>query len=253
MTDRDGHEPMDEVQSALERSLIESARTDALPEGATERAWKRFSTSAGALAVGTGEPGPGFPTGKAERVARATATKWLLLGALGGSAVTAAWFASRVPVTSTAPPSAPSLRPAPAVATVWTPAHSTVESATTDPLPPKASSSVAEQAPAPPPRTRPNVAARGSTLAAEVTLLDSVRAALAGGAPDQAVRTVERYHREFPVGLLAADAEALALEAIVAQGERALAAQRARRFLERHPNDPHAPRAREIVEITTDR
>jgi hypothetical protein len=33
----------------------------------------------------------------------------------------------------------------------------------------------------------------------------------------------------------------------VAKGERALAARRALRFLERRPNDPHASRVRELA------
>jgi hypothetical protein len=246
----DGSEPIDEAQLALERSLIDSARADALPEGATERAWKRFATSANALALGAGERAASVSPANAERAARATAAKWLLLGALGGSALTAAWFAARVTPSIATPKTEPGTAPAAAAASVGPQNDWTVKSAVpaASSLPPEAPwASLVESPQSTAPRIRRNALPRGSTLAAEITLLDSVRAALAGGAPDQALRTVERYRQKFPAGLLAADAEALAIEALVEQGERAAAAQRARRFLARHPNDPHAPRVRELA------
>jgi hypothetical protein len=59
---------------------------------------------------------------------------------------------------------------------------------------------------------------------------------------------IERYHREFPSGALAHDADVVALEAAAAKGDRADVAQRARSFLARYPNDPQAAKVRSVAE-----
>jgi outer membrane protein assembly factor BamD (BamD/ComL family) len=85
-------------------------------------------------------------------------------------------------------------------------------------------------------------------LAAEVAALDAVRAAMTARDAHEALVLVETYHRNFPEGQLAPDAEMLAIEALETQGERAEMARRASRFLNQYPNDPHAPRVRLLAD-----
>ncbi len=88
-----------------------------------------------------------------------------------------------------------------------------------------------------------------STLGAEVARLDSAREAFRAGAFDEAIRRVESYHREFPQGVLAPDAEVVAIEALAEQKERDEAAARAAAFLANYPADPHAAKVRRWAEL----
>jgi hypothetical protein len=74
-----------------------------------------------------------------------------------------------------------------------------------------------------------------------------VRTALARRAFERAFELAERYAREFPEGQLGADAAALGIEALAAQGNRAEAKRRAALFAERYPNDPHRARIAAIA------
>jgi len=62
-----------------------------------------------------------------------------------------------------------------------------------------------------------------ASLAREVAALDAARTALAVGANASALRQIERYHRDFPAGELAADADVVAIEALAADGDQAAA------------------------------
>jgi TolA-binding protein len=87
-----------------------------------------------------------------------------------------------------------------------------------------------------------------STLAAEVARIDAARSANASGAYDEAVRLIERYHRDFPDGALAPDAEVVALEAIAAKRDGPETARRAALFLSRYPDDPQAARVKWLAQ-----
>jgi TolA-binding protein len=71
---------------------------------------------------------------------------------------------------------------------------------------------------------------------------------MAAGDFERALEATEAYARAFPRGQLAADADALAAQALAARGERTRASERAQRFLERHPDDPHAARMRRLLD-----
>ncbi len=222
----------------FQRMLLASARQDAAPgDGGVADAWTRFAGALRALspvAVGSGVTPPARP-----RIGRAMAVKWLVVGALGGTGVTAAVMSARAPAPRPAL-SAPAV-PAPPAAAVSRP-------------------SSAEPAPelAAPVRDRPPLGAerRGaraphlgsappaSTLAAEVARIETARTAAAVGDYDEAIRLVGRYHRDFPDGVLAPDADVVALEAWAAKGDGAETARQAALFLSRYPNDPHARRVR---------
>src|SRR5688500_13283903 len=87
------------LDAAFERSLLKSARGDGPSDAATEAAWARFASMAAGTAASTAAARPGVLF----EAARSSALKWLLLGALGGGAVIAAWMnggpaADRAPV-----------------------------------------------------------------------------------------------------------------------------------------------------------
>jgi hypothetical protein len=225
---------------AFERLLLQSARHDDPTEQDARRVWSTFSASMGAaLSPAADAPDHGF----LHRLRHAGITKFVA-GALAGSALTALWFNAR-------PPVAPAL-PSTASAVASTFARAAPPGSATSAAPPIAFE------PTPPPklerprRTAPKLApARtamaGSTLAAEIEALDEARALFAAGRYDRVSSLMDGYRRRFPAGQLAPEAEALAIEALDLQGDRAAAVRRAEGFLERYPNDPHAARITAIV------
>jgi hypothetical protein len=88
------------------------------------------------------------------------------------------------------------------------------------------------------------VRTRSSALAAEVARLDTARTSNASGDYDGTIQLIERYHRDFPDGALAPDADVVALEAVAAKRDQAETARRAALFLSRYTGDPHAARVR---------
>ena len=92
------------------------------------------------------------------------------------------------------------------------------------------------------------VRTRSSALAAEVARLDTARTSNAVGDYDGTVQLIERYHRDFPDGALAPDADVVALEAVAAKRDQAETARRAALFLSRYPGDPHAARVRWLAD-----
>ena len=239
---------------AFERALLASARADELPSDAAHDAWARFAAAAGALGAGAAlAPALGkrtaWTSGWRER------SRWLALGAAAGGAVTAAllaWPTAQAPVRvvetrNTAFVVAPALPNTPAPSGAGAPA---IPSAHLRAAPPAA---LRDHARAPAPELaatakRSRSAGSASSLAAEIAALDDVRRAMAESAFDRALEGVEAYAREFPHGQLAADADALAAQALAARGEHAAASERAQRFLERHPEDPHAARMRRLLD-----
>ena len=273
----------------FERSLLQSAQDDAPPDDA-QQAWARFAGTMNLVVSGT-EPAsglyranvPGDGTASANithaaaiRAARVNAMKWLLLGALGGSGLTAAVLMERhapklgssarpaaVASTSTIQVSSPPNRfepesrvgeqpTAPASEAVlsttprrhsaqaWTPSNPQSEHLT----------SATETASKNHPNETPGetLVAPSSTLAAEVSRLDAARTAIAAGAYDEAIRLVQRYHRDFPAGALSPDADVVAIEAEAAKPDQAAVARRAALFLARYPGDPHAARVKWLAE-----
>ena len=230
------------ADAAFERRLLESAREDAEPRN-VEAAWARL---AGGLATVLPDPG-GAPAGLPMHVAAsgtrtATAAKWILVGALVGSGVTGALLMGHHPSPAllaapeqSAPPAALAghgARPAEPVHPVYPilarPAPTEAPRAAKHRLTQGGASTRREETP--------------STLAAQVSRIDTARVALASGDYDDAMRLIERYHDDFPDGALAPDADVVGLEAAAAKYDWAEVAHRAKSFLERYPNDPHTAR-----------
>lgn len=258
-----------QTHAAFERRLLESARKDA-PPGDVQDAWTRFAGAVGPLVscpgLGSGPHGPQAPVALASASAAvkavevqsawASVVKWLLLGAIGGSSLTAGWMMQRrdgrhdspVPLLERAParlsePNNPAAVPSPLSSPSDQP---TAGRAKTRPVQrgPKAAASGQHSRD----ETADTVALDASTLAAEVARIDTARAASATGDYAEAIRLVDRYHRDYPKGALAPDADVVALEALAAKRDRDEIGRRAALFLSRYPADPHAARVRWLAE-----
>jgi hypothetical protein len=268
----------------FERRLLDSARADA-PTDDPRSAWARLSGVSSSIEWGPGsgaaadshrrglETTPSATVAgrrlwpAAARASRRAAVKWLLLGAIGGSALTAAVMirsrhertdapaaraeasrapanvadATDVPARASLPDILPAAVSEKSIASAAThPRHSGPERAhpTQDLAGPEVSQDEPVEA----------SAAESSTLAAEVSRIDAARIANARGDYDQAIRTIERYHRDFPNGALAPDADVVALEAVAAKRDRPETARRAALFLSQHPGDPHTARVKWLEE-----
>lgn len=262
----------------FERALLESARDDGPPADATAAAWAKFVSVSGGVASGVGADALRPPRTEGNSwfgSAPAAPLKWLVLGALGGSVLTAAWLklsSARHPdaelstlsaqvaspaLTGVATPAPSTPRSAPAPASAAT----TEESALRAALPGKAglrrgrSARAAIAIPKPDATGSPRISEEpdattkaSSRLAAEVAALDAVRTALSIGAPERALQGVEGYRREFPEGELTPEAHVLEVEALAAKGDRAGARRESERFLARYPKDPHVTRVRWLGE-----
>jgi hypothetical protein len=237
---------------AFERALIDSARGDDLPHAGVEPAWARLASQlavvSAALPVGRGAGAPSAGALlQSPTVARGAAAKWFLVGALGGTLVTAGLVEWRHP------------RAAAPLAAERTAAPALEAQLVREPTAVRIAGPEIDEGPAQRPRPAPTrsgprprrqlAAIAPSTLAAEVAALDAVRRASAAGRQDEALRLLDRFQYDFPEGELAADAEVVAINALAAKGDAADATQRAQRFLARFPNDPHAADMRRIGRI----
>jgi len=230
----------------FERLLIDSAQRDELPND-VDVAWHKFDSALKGVSLLAAGAGGAFSLRRAQRL---LAAKWLAWGVLGGSALTAVGlrFAHhRLPEASPTPSAALNVPAAPISTSMAQvePEAPVREMRSTAPIAIKPAPHSARPHKAPPRGEEP--APPSSTLAAQVALLDSARTAIAAGAFAQALRLADRYRADFPDGELAPEAEVVAIEALVARGERAAASERAARFLARYPGDPHAARVKWLV------
>jgi hypothetical protein len=90
----------------------------------------------------------------------------------------------------------------------------------------------------------PEAELRASRLEEEAALLRRARAELRSGALAAAFATLEASRQRFTAPELSQEREALAIELLHRSGERAAAAARARDFLARFPESPHAASVR---------
>ncbi len=244
----------------FERMLLQSARGDA-PTGDAREAWVRFSGTLGSIGSRppTGDnPIGGSPTAGRGPVGpsstRTIAMKWLLLGAIGGSAATTAVMMRAGKTRATATVVVPTtMAPANVAGPIATPSRAIAQdvdpaSIARTPLPALAShlrNSGQDHV-----RARQDVTGpKGpdSSLAEEVSRIDAARRANSAGDYDEAVWLIGRYLRDFPDGALAPDAEVVALEAVAAKRDRPEAARRAALFLSRYPDDPHAAKVKRLA------
>jgi hypothetical protein len=161
----------------------------------------------------------------------------------GGTGKTPAPRVEPAPVVAAAPVAAPppTVEPAPTPE----PAPAVAPSPVEPPRAAKPAPTVARRAaPAAPADTRADEARKAATsgaLAAEQSLLDPARAALAGGDGATALSRLAQHERRFPAGLLSQEREAMTIRALVLTGARADAERRAAAFRSRYPGSLLAP------------
>ncbi|MEP7052803.1 MAG: hypothetical protein ABJB12_20715 [Pseudomonadota bacterium] len=240
-----------DLQTPFERTLLRSASADAPPQEATEQAWLRFSGAMGAAALAAGSlPNASASVGWA-RVLSGRALKCVLLGALGGAAITAIWFRTHPThvhestpamalVASVASSSARSVAEAPSdVAAAQPPSAPAAQHFKSASRPPRRHDTLPARAAAAA-RTGEPQPAPLSTLAAETAALDAARKASAQGAFQHALSLLEQFQQTFPHSELRGDAEVATIQTLQAAGDHAQAARRAMQFLAQYPNDPHS-------------
>lgn len=240
--------------NARERELLDSARFDAAPAGASERVAaalrQRLSAAlprapGGAALTGTSleANGVGVLGAQPGRIAA-----WLGSGvALAVLAGAMAWSArTSPPAMNTAPPSvpaheAPAWPPEPTRADPAAPAAASsdvavVESAPASrasvaKAPAKATHRTAKQASAPHAAREAALGAGG--LLEEVRALDAVRVALRRCKDGAAARALDSYRERFAAGELALEAEVLGIDIALCEGREAEAISLARALLDR--------------------
>jgi hypothetical protein len=254
------------ADEAFGRWLLDSAKTDAIAEGEVRAAWTRFARHIGTItAVGSA----GAAAGHLRSTARRAALGGLAVGSLLGGAVAVAWMGHQATSgPQSAPPSATATKIDPSENLAAIPPHGapgdapapSARSSAALPSPPanhrftvsKPSSIAAppmpspSPAPSPPPEPAPR--ALPSTLTAEILVLDRTRQAIAAKDFARALDQIDGYHRDFPRGQLAADADALAVEILDARGDHKEASRHAVRFISEHPNDPHSARMKLLID-----
>jgi hypothetical protein len=257
MSELEAEVPLTEAESRLAHQLLDSARADEVTPQATQAAWVKFS---GALALTAQQASPAGDVepalSKLRSVKRAAAASWsrlpwLVLGAVAGSALTAAWLAPdrrpdpSIPLTVTATRVASVAAPVASVPVGVAPVAPPVPAGTIaareavlDPLPPRHRDTTRGTPPS-------------STLAAEVAQLDAARTALAAGAYSEAKRLLAQFHRDFPRGELATEARVIHLELLSAKGDTAALQREGGRFLDLYPRDPHAERVRQLLGLAS--
>jgi hypothetical protein len=90
-------------------------------------------------------------------------------------------------------------------------------------------------------------ALRASELEQEAALLRRARAELRAGRLAEAFATLEASREKFSFPELAQEREALLVELLYRSGQRANAIEKARSFLRRYPESPHAAKLRSIA------
>ncbi|WP_437313879.1 hypothetical protein [Sorangium sp. So ce385] len=96
-------------------------------------------------------------------------------------------------------------------------------------------------------RVDPKPASSSAALKAELSALDAARSTLASGNAQGALTLLDAYSKEHPRGRLGLEAEVLRIDALAKSGRLDAASQRAKAFLQRHPNSVLASRVRRYV------
>ena len=90
-------------------------------------------------------------------------------------------------------------------------------------------------------------ASSNASLAAEIQLLDQVRAALAQGNAARAGQLLDRYASNRPSAVLAQEAALLRVRLLLSRGQRPAAAELARRIIHEHPESAHVDSLRGLA------
>jgi hypothetical protein len=233
---------IDSSPDELTRQLIEGACTETPPP-------ERAAAWLAAAASASGIVGAATPAGSAAPAAwyAGKLLKGLLsvvtLGALSVAVVKGVAPRSATPDTQGAP-SVEHAPPAPTAQSVASPEPSPPSIAVTDlPLVPFPPAATARAKPA----SRPEPSADVPSLGPQLERVRAARALLQGGNANGAVSAVADYEREYPNGSFWPEAEAIAIDALVASGRTAEARARARQFLRVYGDSPQANRFKTVA------
>jgi hypothetical protein len=225
--------------SARERELVRAGR-DAGPSQQQRRTmWGAIAAQVIPPAAGQGAaPAPG-----AAASAGLTVGKGAVIVALIGAGIVASYRTMRGPVPPIAQPSAPASAPAQA------PLPSVSPAPAEPPAEAPRSVKIAHSTPRPTAAATTEVAekARASQLHEESEMILGARRVLRAGDPLRALTLLDAARTRFPEGILVQEREALAIEALVRSGQRALATKRAEAFLRTYPKSPHGADVKRVV------
>ncbi len=178
---------------------------------------------------------------------RAAAKGWLTTAGVGTVGALAVWAGVHT-LSAGSKPTAVAPHVAVPAAVHQTPA---MEPVVAPPAPPVADtmSSEAESVPATSPvRSAPRVpAGTDHSLAAELSVIDQARSALANRDYTQTLRLLDDYSHHFSKHRLRSEATVLRIEALAGRGDRDAATRVGRDFLQSHSNGPYAQRVRSVI------
>jgi hypothetical protein len=221
------------------KALIELAREDDEPS-VVDRARVRRALGASlatGLAVSSAASAAAGATAKAAGASAGLAgslkiAMWVGVGmAVGALTTTTALVALRGPAAESTSAARPAPREASPIVKVPPPVHEAPaeEPADTTIIPLEVTSKPTALRPPPP---------SPSSLAAEMRLLETARAALSGGDARRALSLIQEHEREFPAGSLSEERRASKVFALCELGRRAEAARAAAEFLRTAPASP---------------
>jgi hypothetical protein len=232
-------EPLEPLSHDLAELFERERRTYAVEPAIKERVFRGVSRAAlfsVPQSVGTGgapqasttasrEAGASAAPWTASRVIAAVTTAFIAGGVLGGSIVATRQMAREDP---------PTVVPVPTVTApvASVPANAPDDSVPSSPQPAAQSAGQAHAMSSPPSSASSE---RVGTVAREREVLDAARAALSHGRSGEALAAVREHQRRWPHGVLEEEREVLAVRALVATGETAVACARAVRFRRAFP------------------
>ena len=231
----------------LESLLVHAAREERAPSRTrlAVRAAVGLATGAGAATAAGSAAAAGAQTATGA-VGIVVLAKYVILGAaIGATTLGVARYAEAPTPSATTASSA-------GVATEAPTARKAVDELA--PAPDAAGTATDPVVVAPPPietaaTSSPTASAAQGTpsLAREIALLDQARSAVRAHDGAQALRSLDRYGKEFPSGQMAAEATLLRIDALVQTGDRATASALARAFIDRNPRSPLLERVQDLV------
>lgn len=235
---------IDEVDSDFARSVLSSGRS--LPPNPNRKKQVLAALGVGAVIATT------------HKVSWAAISTWQKLALVGGVACVGAGGALTYgyltePTTS----SASSGKDVPAIEATRFDSPSPLEVAAEPEVPAAPSAEVMDEAAEQPVAVRSQVneriipaaqkTAEGSTVKAELALLEQARSSLNASNPNAALQTLRRYAERYPRGSMRLEAEVLRVEALAAAGRTSEAARLAERLLSRNPKSVVAARLRRFT------
>jgi hypothetical protein len=209
---------------ALERRLLEAARHDSVPEALRAR-------MAEGLGLHVAATTPSAAVGAASKLGAPLFAKAGLWGALAVVVGVMGWRAAQPAERDAAAVSPGGPNPIASPSPIATPIPIPIPIPTTVP---SASTTALDR----PTVARPSARVDDSALRAEVALLDQARFALREDQGARALRLLDQHRQRFAQGILAPEAAALRIEALVQQGSYARAEALSQRFASAYPSHP---------------